>query len=935
MKSKILLFLLLLSTVSLFSQTPQCPFKCGFNLDGWFEQGSANQISNWYTKNDFENLVTLGCDHIRIPIHLFNMSGEAPDYKLDPIFLMLIDGPVNWAEELGLYIILDNHSFDPAITTDPAILDQLIAVWQQMAEHYKDYSTFICYEILNEPHDIDDATWHGMQQQVIDAIRAIDNTHTIVVGPANWNTYWNLHLIPDFGDDNLIYTFHFYDPFLFTHQGATWTDPLMTEISNIPYPYDAARMQSMPASVAGSWIGDLFDTYSTDGTKENVHSRIDVAIKFQDERQVPIHCGEFGALQTGSTTEERALWARHVREKFVDNDVAWTMWTYKGGFGIFKPGSTERFPTDLDIPIVEALGLNVPPYEQVEIFPDTTGLKLYDDFVNQLTQSTVWAWRSIINFYSNENPKQGDYCIKWSDAARYEAFGWQFSPAKDFSVLLNERYQIRFWLKANAHDIAIDIRFIDTDLQDGLDHPWRMSKTIDKNIARLDGTWEQVDIPLQDMVETGSWHNDNWYIPVGDFDWSQVDILQFVAEHQDLQGISIYLDDIQILKVLNPSLTLISPNGGEQWLVGSQQTITWESQDINHVKIEYSLDNADTWNLIAASVAASEKGYNWQVPDSSSKSCFIKISNASNDSLFDINDNNFSIIDPAITLVTPNGGEEWLAGSQQTISWTSQDIENVKIEYSLDNGVAWNIIATSIPAIDESYNWQVLMVSSKNCLIKISNVSNEILFDESDNKFTIMNPSITIVSPNGGERWLQGSLQNITWTSQDVDKIKIENSINNGSNWQTIISEKSSADLSYEWTIPTTMSDQCIVKIICETNNAIFDESDNTFNIVAPSTVHLEKSVPTEFELFDNYPNPFNASTVIKFGIPESGNVKINIFNSVGHIVCKWIDSYFHAGYHDVIFQSAFVKRELSSGIYYYKIETKDFTSAKKMILIK
>ncbi len=106
----------------------------------------------------------------------------------------------------------DNHSFDPSGVMTAGIIDQLLAVWEQMADHYKNRSDLIYYEILNEPHDISDAVWKGMQQQVIDAIRAVDDTHTIIVSP-------------DY-----------------------WSNPTVENIEGIPYPYDAGSMPAILTS---------------------------------------------------------------------------------------------------------------------------------------------------------------------------------------------------------------------------------------------------------------------------------------------------------------------------------------------------------------------------------------------------------------------------------------------------------------------------------------------------------------------------------------------------------------------------------------------------------------------------------------------------------------------------------------------------------------
>ncbi|MBN2012596.1 cellulase family glycosylhydrolase [candidate division KSB1 bacterium] len=103
--------------------------------------------------------------------------------------------------------------------------DQLLSVWAQLAERYKNRSKLICYEILNEPHGITDELWNDIQQQAIDTIRSIAPTHIIVIGPANWNSYENLDEMPEYNDPNLIYTFHFYDPGLVHTSGGVLDGP--------------------------------------------------------------------------------------------------------------------------------------------------------------------------------------------------------------------------------------------------------------------------------------------------------------------------------------------------------------------------------------------------------------------------------------------------------------------------------------------------------------------------------------------------------------------------------------------------------------------------------------------------------------------------------------------------------------------------------------
>ncbi|UCE05502.1 MAG: glycoside hydrolase family 5 protein, partial [bacterium] len=254
-----ILFSLILVTVA---WSAEAPFKRGVNLTNCFQVLRAQQIQfTKFTRQDFVNIKSLGCDVIRLPINLHFMTDGAPNYTIDPLFLYFLDEVVDWAEELELHLILDNHTFDPAENTDPNIGDILVPVWTQIADHYKDRTNYLYYEVLNEPHGLSDAKWNEIQQKAIDAIRAVDQKHTIIIGPTEWNSYNNLKNMPVYTDDNLIYTFHYYDPFLFTHQGASWIDPSMVPLAGVPFPYDAARMPNCPPELVGTWVQSSLNNY--------------------------------------------------------------------------------------------------------------------------------------------------------------------------------------------------------------------------------------------------------------------------------------------------------------------------------------------------------------------------------------------------------------------------------------------------------------------------------------------------------------------------------------------------------------------------------------------------------------------------------------------------------------------------------------------------
>ncbi len=525
----------------------QTPFNRGVNLTGWFQAGNARQIQfTKFTKQDFINIKSLACDVIRLPVNLHNMTDGEPDYILDPIFLNFLDSAVSWAEDLQIHLLIDNHTFDPAVNTNPNIEPVLIKVWTQMAEHYKDRSDYIYYEVLNEPHGITDQLWNTIQQNVIDAIREIDATHTIVVGPAGWNSYNNLDNMPEYTDDNLIYTFHFYDPFLFTHQGASWTDPSMEPLAGVPFPYDAGSIPECPDELKGTWIQSALNNYGQEGTVKKVKQLIDIAVDFKNSRNIPIFCGEFGVYIPNSPHQDRINWYDTVRTYLEENGIAWTIWDYTGGFGIFEEGGNDMFEYDLDTALVRALGLNVPEQKEFVTEPDSVGFPIYTDYIGHKINESSWAGSGIIDFYSENSPNNGKYCIYWRNADQYNNIGFDFKPDKDLALLVEGGYAFDFMIRGSQSGSQFDIRFIDSKTTVPDDHPWRMRYTIDENLAEWDLRWHHVHIPLSNFTEHGSWDDGAWYSPVGDYDWSAVDRFEIVAEHHDMQGMHFWFDNIHI-----------------------------------------------------------------------------------------------------------------------------------------------------------------------------------------------------------------------------------------------------------------------------------------------------------------------------------------------------------------------------------------------------
>jgi len=293
----------------------------------------------------------------------------------------------------------------------------------------------------------------------------------------------------------------------------------------------------------------------------------------------------------------------------------------------------------------------------------------------------------------------------------------------------------------------------------------------------------------------------------------------------------------RLLSEMNIAVAVTSPNGGEQWKAGSTEFVTWTSSNIQNVKIEYSTNSGSSWNPIVNSTAAVPAGYPWLIPVVASENCLVRISDILDDYVNDVSDNLFTIYQPSLTLISPNGGENWKAGSTDTIKWISDNIENIKIEYSVNGGMEWHLIVNTIASSPSAYPWTIPDTLSTNCLVRVSDVLDAKTNDISDNLFTIYRPSLLLLEPDGKERWKAGSTQTIKWISDHIDSIKIEYSLDGGTDWNTVVNSVAAIPSTYLWMLPDTQSTSCLVKISDVLDAGIKDVSDALFTIYRPSLV--------------------------------------------------------------------------------------------------
>jgi len=336
--------------------------------------------------------------------------------------------------------------------------------------------------------------------------------------------------------------------------------------------------------------------------------------------------------------------------------------------------------------------------------------------------------------------------------------------------------------------------------------------------------------------------------------------------------------------ILSTGLQVITPNGGENYVVGDLCPIHWYwTGTISAVKLEYSSDGGLNWNQIVASTT-NDGDYVWTVPNIPSNQCRVKITNTADINCWDASDGNFTVQIPTFSIFDPDSGKSLVAGEIYPIHWNWRgNVSSVKLElwYKTQSGVQWWLI-TAGTANDGSYIVTLPYYISDSCGIKITSNDDANSYDLSE-VFRIVRPTITVTHPNGGEFLIEGDSMQINWNANgSFANVMLQYSIDGGLNWQTIIASTAN-DGDYLWEVPSGVWATCLLKVINTSDIDCYDMSDTTFvigdgtiTVTRPAlvdTFFIKNKHPIRWKWAGGFPNVWITYTLgnITLSAPNTG----------------------------------------------------------------
>ncbi|MCR5054455.1 MAG: glycoside hydrolase family 5 protein [Lachnospiraceae bacterium] len=318
--------------------------KRGINLGGFLSQcvHTVAHYDSFISETDIKKIKEYGFDHVRLPIDYMVFETEEGERKEEGF--KRVHDIIGWCKNNDMPIILDLHKaygydFNDAdndsknnLFSDAGAQDRFLKLWERIAKEYSKYD-FVAFELLNEVvEDKNASAWNSLISRAVEVIRNITKDTPIIYGGIKYNSADTIELLDPPHDENIIFTFHFYEPLVFTHQWAYWM-PQMKEIGAVNYP-DSMEVYREKSKILGLQGNTVLSSSLKEMNIDYLREMVKKAVTDAAKVNAPLYVGEFGVIDQAPPADT-LRWFEDTMQVFRENNIGCALWSYKDmDFGI-------------------------------------------------------------------------------------------------------------------------------------------------------------------------------------------------------------------------------------------------------------------------------------------------------------------------------------------------------------------------------------------------------------------------------------------------------------------------------------------------------------------------------------------------------------------------------------------------------------------------
>ncbi len=312
-------------------------YMAGVNFGHWISQygtKSHEHFNSYIQESDVARLKEWGIDHVRLPVDYFLFEDDDNEGVYKESGLIYIDNCLAWCKKYGINVILDLHhapgyffgktAEENTLMTKESSKQRFINIWEFFAKRYKEYKDELVFELLNELVWENSDPWNKLWPRVVAVIHSITPDRKIIVGGNHYNNIKELVNLEITNNPNVFYTFHMYQPFIFTHQQAGWVEAMRNYKTQVKYPVSASEH----ADFFRGNVPDGLEKFDPAG-KEYLRDYLRPAIEFIKKTGKPLYCGEYGVI-ANADIESAVKWHEDLSDLFLEYGIGRAVWSYRG-----------------------------------------------------------------------------------------------------------------------------------------------------------------------------------------------------------------------------------------------------------------------------------------------------------------------------------------------------------------------------------------------------------------------------------------------------------------------------------------------------------------------------------------------------------------------------------------------------------------------------